>query len=79
MTNENLYKTSDLALATALSLYPPIESIDTSDDKRVFFAFQQSKELNDLIDLYWRGDVKVDPQKYFSQLKVIKSRIYSRV
>jgi hypothetical protein len=78
-TNENLYNTSDLPLATTLSLYFPIESIDTSDSKRVLFEFQQSQELNNLIDLYWRGEVTVDPQKYFNQLKVIKSRIYSRI
>jgi len=79
MDNDNYYKTSDLPLATTLSLYFPIESIDASDNKRVFFVFQQSQELNDVVDMFWRGEVTVDPQKYFSQLKVIKSRIYSRL
>lgn len=79
MNNDNNYKTSDLALATTLSLFFSVESIDSSDGKRVFFAFKQSQDLNNLVDLYWRGEVTVDPQKFFNQLKVIKSRIYSRI
>lgn len=73
------YSTSDLALAASISLFSPVEKIDSSDSKRIIFIFKQSQELDQLVDMYWRGEMKVDPQQYFNQLKVIKSRIYSRI
>jgi hypothetical protein len=79
MINENKYKTSDLALATVISLYFPIESIDSSDKRRVFFIFKKSQELNELVDSFWTRKVCVEPQQFFNQLKVIKTRIYSQV
>lgn len=79
MENENQYKTSDLPLATVLSLFSPIESIDSSDKRRVFFVFKQSQELDKLIKKYWDRELKIEPQEYFNQLKIIKSRIYSQV
>lgn len=79
MINDNYYKTSDLALAASLSLYSPVNTIDSTDSKRIIFIFKQSQELDQLVDMYWRGEMKVDPQQYFNQLKVIKSRIYSRI
>ncbi len=79
MINYNYYKTSDLALAASISLYSPVEKIDSTDSKRIIFIFKQSQELTQLVDMYWRGEMKVDPQQYFNQLKVIKSRIYSRI
>lgn len=79
MINDNYYKTSDLALAASLSLYSPVNTIDSTDSKRIIFIFKQSQELDQLVDMYWRGEMKVDPQQYFNQLKIIKSRIYSRI
>jgi len=76
--NENYYKTSDLSLATSLSLFSPIESTEIVDNKKVLFVFQKSQELDKLIAMYWRGEIRVEPQQFFSQLKVIKTRIYSQ-
>lgn len=78
-SNENYYKTSDLALATTLSLYSPIETTEFVDNKKVLFVFIKSPELEKLIDMYWRGDMRIEPQRLFNQLKVIKTRIYSQI
>jgi hypothetical protein len=74
----NYYSTSDLALATALSLWFPIETIDkTTDPHRAIFLFKRDEELDRLLEAYWRRELKVEPQAYFNQLKLIKSRLYS--
>lgn len=76
--NENYYKTSDLALATVLSLYYQIESLETTDNRKIFFVFKKTQELENLIGMYWSGELRVEPQQFFNQLKVIKTRIYSQ-
>lgn len=75
---DQYYSTSDLALATALSLHLPIDLIDRLDSQRVIFCFLRSKELDEFIESYWRGDLLVKPQDYFNQLRVLKSRIYQK-
>lgn len=76
--NENYYKTSDLSLVSALSLYFPIELLETVDNRKIFFVFKKTQELENLIGMYWDGDLRVEPQQFFNQLKVIKTRIYSQ-
>jgi len=77
--NENLYRTSDLALVTTLSLYSPIETTEPMDDRKVFFVFLKTPDLDMLIKKYWAGKLRVEPQRFFNQLKVIKTRIYSQI
>jgi len=68
--------TSDLALATTLSLNFPILSIDKSNPRKASFIFKSDEKLQLLIQAYWAGTVRVNPQVYFNQLRVIKSRLY---
>lgn len=77
MKNDNYYKTSDLALATTISLYSPIETTEFLENKKVLFVFIKSPKLEKLIGLYWSGNMRIEPQQFFNQLKVIKTRIYS--
>lgn len=83
MTQDNLnldeyFYSPDLALVGAISLYFPIESIDRSQNpNKVQFLFRKKPELEKLIDAYWRGELKVEPQRYFNQLKNIKARLYA--
>jgi hypothetical protein len=73
------YKTSDLSLATTLSLGFPIESTELGEANKVIFVFKNTQLLNSYVAQYWRGEIKVDPVKFFNQLKVIKTRIYSAI
>ncbi len=76
--NKSFYETSDLALATALSLWYPIEEIDRSNNPRkAFFIFRKTPELEKLIDQYFRNEIKISPQVYFNQLRAIKARLYA--
>ena len=71
------FKTSDLALATAISvLGVAIEAMQQTDGERMNFIFAKSERLTDIVNRFWRGELLVEPQAYFNQLKVLKTRIY---
>jgi hypothetical protein len=74
--NENYYQTSDLSLATTISLFCPIEDIDRSNPRKAVFLFRKTPELEKLVDQYFRNKIKISPQTYFNQLRVIKARLY---
>lgn len=73
---DDYYSTSDLALATAISLCYPLEVVDRSNPHKAVFLFKRDESLDRYIDGYWRGELKVNPAAYFNQLKILKSRIY---
>lgn len=82
MTQENLklsafYSTSDLSLATAISLWCPIEEIDRTNPCKATFLFKKDEKFNELVEAYWKRELKIEPQEYFNQLKAIKARLYS--
>jgi hypothetical protein len=71
------FKNSDLALATAISvLGVAIEAMQQTDSERMNFIFTKSDKLTDIVNRFWRGELLVEPQSYFNQLKVLKTRIY---
>ena len=72
------YSTSDLALATAISLYYPLEVVDRSNPYKAQFLFKKDESLDQYIEAYWRGEIKVNPATYFNQLKILKARLYER-
>ncbi len=75
-TSDNNYYTSDLALAAAISLFYPLEAIDRRSPQKAEFLFRRDAQLDKLIEAYWHGEMKVSPQAYFYQLKLIKTRLY---
>lgn len=76
MKKYEYYSTSDLSLATTISLWFPLDLVDKSNPSKALFLFVRDNELDQLIERYWRGDVLVEPKTYFSQLKNLKSRLY---
>ena len=75
--SKDYYSTNDLALTTTLSLWCPIEDIDRSNPRKVYFIFRKTAELEKLINQYFRNEIKISPQIYFNQLRVIKARLYA--
>ncbi len=72
-----IYSTSDLALATAISLWYPLDAIDrTKDTHKAHFLFRRDQQMDELVVAYWRGELKVNPQEYFNALKNLKARLY---
>lgn len=74
--NNDFYRTTDMALAVVLSLFYPIEAIDRQNPRKVQFLFSRDKNLDQLVESYWRGDIKVEPQAYFNQIRIVKARLY---
>lgn len=76
LKERDFYKTSDLTLATVLSLYYPIEAIDRTNPDRVQFLFKREEGLEEVVEKYWRRELRVEPQAFFNQLRIIKARLY---
>ena len=76
-TSSDTYVTSDLALATTISLKFPIQDIDRSNPRKAVFIFLRSPELEGLVEGYFRNELKISPQTFFNQLRDIKSRLYA--
>lgn len=72
---DEIYRTSDLCLANTLSLLFPILSLE-KEGRRVFFCFQNSSELSQVINEFWAGNLSFEPQRFFQQLKLMKAHIY---
>lgn len=72
----NIFSTTDLSLATVLSLFYPLDSIDKANRQKSIFLFKREDGFDELITSYWRRELKVEPQALLSQLKAIKSRLY---
>lgn len=75
---DDFYSSSDLALVNTISLWYPIEAIDRSDPNKALFLFRRDENLDQLLEAYWKRELKVEPQAYFAQLKAIKSRLYAQ-
>jgi hypothetical protein len=71
------YRTSDLHLACAVSLFFPLDFIenDSSQGKSVF-VFKRVAGLDGLIQQYWQNTLQVSPQQYAGQLRLLKTRLY---
>jgi hypothetical protein len=75
---EDLFSTSDLALASAISMKYSLCAINKSNPEKALFLFQRDGGLDDLIQSYWSNSLMVSPLAYFQQLKILKSRLYEQ-
>lgn len=78
MTKDNKdFRTADLSLAVALCVSGfVVEEMDRVSPTRSMFIFKDSAELQTTIGDYWRGELRVEPQSFFNQMKILKARIY---
>lgn len=77
--NKETYRTADLALTAALCVSGfVVEELDRISPQRSVFVFQNGEGLREAVNQYWRQELRVEPQSYFNQLKIIKARIYER-
>ncbi len=75
---KDLYRVSDLALAsTLLCLGCRLWATDRSDERRVSFVFERNEGLDEILENYWTGQLRVEPVAFFSAVKQAKNRIYS--
>ncbi len=77
--SDNYFQTADLSLTATLALWCPIEAIDkTQNPRKAIFVFKKTPALTNLVDSYWRGSLRVDPNEFFNSLKAIKVRLYEQ-
>ena len=77
-TNDE-FRTADLSLTAALCVSGfVVQEMERVSPTRSVFIFNDSIELQETVNGYWRGDLQVEPQAFFNQLKTLKARIYER-
>lgn len=73
----NKYKTNSLSLASALSLFLTITSVEKdTTNNNCLFCFDDTPQLRQLISDFWNKNLQVDASEYFSQTKTLKARIH---
>ena len=73
------YRTHDLNIAALLMAEGfIIQDMLFNSKQRALFIFNDNEELQKIIKGYWDDTIKVSPQKIFSSLKNIKTRLYNR-
>jgi hypothetical protein len=78
MSINDYYESSDIAqVATFHYFGAKIEAIDRSDPSRAVFHIKREKPLDGLVQGYWAGELRVEPQGYFNALKNVKARLYN--
>lgn len=72
------YETSDLSLATTLSLEHTLIDVkrEFPNSRKAVFVFEDSDELREMVEMFWTEELQVSPLKYFNQLRMVKARLY---
>lgn len=72
-----LIRTSDIELAsTLLCCGYNVDGIDNTNPRKIFFLFKRTEKIEQLVDLYWRGELKVEPKEFASSRREIMARIH---
>lgn len=75
--SNQLYRTSDLALCgTLVCLGFAIEKVERVSINRAVFLFQDTEELQETVNKFWRNELRIDPLRYFGEIKLLKARIF---
>lgn len=78
MNNKLLLQTSDLLICTVLLYFDhTLEKIDHSNGHRCLFFIEKNTNTSRLIEKFYKGQLKVEPKKFQSISREIKSRIYN--
>lgn len=78
MGNKEYFSTSDLNLSAVLVANGfPLEYIEKDDLSKSTFHFIKSKQLDQLIEQYWRLELRIEPHELFNSLKALKNRMYN--
>jgi hypothetical protein len=72
----DIYQTSDLACAAALSIFVPLQDVDKQDPRRAYFIFERTNVLDTILAEFQRRELRIEPRAYFDQIKALKTRLY---
>lgn len=86
MKNENLLDVRDyvnisefpiLVCLTILDFKIIAFNRDPKNPNRIEGVFEKTEKLNRILNDYWNGDLVIDPKKFWSASRELKSRIRS--
>lgn len=73
----NVFQTTEFALASALlCLGYRLDSIAKGSPKSTF-VFERIEGLDEAIQGFWAGELRVEPKSFFACQREIKARLYS--
>lgn len=73
--SQSFYSTPDLNLATTISLSYPLDCIEKLSDRKSAFVFKREEGLDQLIESFWRRELRVEPIQLSEQRKILLSRL----
>ena len=74
---QDIIQIRDLGLAAALvSLEFKVINTERDNNSRIYFIFNDSKELQQVVSSLWSNTLDVKARYYFDAIKMLKSRIY---
>lgn len=81
MKAQNIYKTTSLALASAINAVSTakLHCIDFTNPNRAEFVFDRSEDpsFDTIIEHFWSKNLPCDCSTFFESQRYIKSRLYS--
>lgn len=54
------------------------EYLDRSDQSRIKFVFKRIEGLDELLEAYWRKELRIEPLTFTTAQKLLKQQIYNR-
>jgi hypothetical protein len=73
------YATSDVYLASSLlALGHTFVAIDRDEPTRCKFIFDNSTELQESVDAFWRKHLALEPQTLFTALRSLKWQLHAK-
>jgi len=78
--NKNQYLTTSLSLAAAIQLASDSKllSVEKYKDRKSSFVFENTPDLSQIIDKFWKKELPLDALSYFETLRYIKSLLYQQ-
>lgn len=75
---ENFYRTSDLFLCVALCYCGyAIEAIEKNDSSRAVFIYKRDENIDEVVQQYFKHELRVEPISFSNYLKEVKTRLYN--
>lgn len=76
MPRLNDYRTSDMYIATYLSLSEKLTRLEP-DGNHFVFVFDNLTSCEEKVDKYWLGEATIEIKSFVNALKNIKSRVFA--
>lgn len=75
--NKTYYESQSLPLAaTCICLGISLDSITKAPDGKSIFIFPKSKELDQILENFWKKSLVIEPNSFWEAIRFLKSRIY---